>query len=212
MPHQTPPSDEGLRARKKRATVSAIEMASLTLALEHGYDGFTVEQVCERADVSRRTFFNYFPTRDSPLLGHPILVEPSEDITALLDAHSDDLTRGTYMVFLHTLGDDSVDPEILRLRRRLQQEQPTVRKLEMAALMESGQSAMTVVESWLRTHPEHARLPGQPAREAQLTVNAVFIAVMALSEEWAYAPDEQTATAEAFERTIRDLRTVIDPA
>lgn len=39
------------------------------LALEHGVDGFTLDQLAERAGVSRRTIFNYFPSKDDAVLG-----------------------------------------------------------------------------------------------------------------------------------------------
>jgi AcrR family transcriptional regulator len=39
------------------------------LTAEHGLSGFTIEELCEAAGVSRRTFFNYFPTKDAAILG-----------------------------------------------------------------------------------------------------------------------------------------------
>lgn len=40
------------------------------LTIEHGLSGFTVDQVCQAVDVSRRTFFNYFPSKEDAVLGH----------------------------------------------------------------------------------------------------------------------------------------------
>ena len=53
----------GLRERKKIKARLAIERAALELVLERGYDGTTVEDICERAEVSKKTFFNYFPSK-----------------------------------------------------------------------------------------------------------------------------------------------------
>ena len=39
--------------------------------LEHGLDGFTMEQLAERVGVSRRTLFYYFPAKDDAVLGGP---------------------------------------------------------------------------------------------------------------------------------------------
>lgn len=36
---------------------------------ERGLGGFTIEDVCEQADVSRRTFFNYFASKEDAVLG-----------------------------------------------------------------------------------------------------------------------------------------------
>lgn len=54
-------------ARKKAATKEKIFQAAMELFLEHGYDKTTVEQIAEKADVAKGTFFNYFPTKDEVL-------------------------------------------------------------------------------------------------------------------------------------------------
>ncbi|MGO1949469.1 MAG: TetR/AcrR family transcriptional regulator [Mycobacteriaceae bacterium] len=51
-------------------TIASIEEAALQLALEQGYDATTVDQICERAGISQRTFFNHFPVKEDALLGH----------------------------------------------------------------------------------------------------------------------------------------------
>lgn len=60
----------GLRERKRAATRAAITAVARTLTAKRGLNGYTVEEVCERANISRRTFFNYFPTKEDAILGH----------------------------------------------------------------------------------------------------------------------------------------------
>ena len=59
----------GRRERKKLETRAALMAAALRLALEKGPDNVTVEEISEAADVSVRTFFNYFPHKEHAILG-----------------------------------------------------------------------------------------------------------------------------------------------
>ncbi|MEI2778883.1 MAG: TetR family transcriptional regulator [Tetrasphaera sp.] len=59
----------GLRERKKIETRRAIHRAAIELAHEGGLDALTVDAIAERAGVSPRTFFNYFPVKDDALVG-----------------------------------------------------------------------------------------------------------------------------------------------
>ena len=63
-------SDSGLRQRKRAATRGAITATARALTAERGLTGYTVEEVCEAAGISRRTFFNYFPTKEDAIIGH----------------------------------------------------------------------------------------------------------------------------------------------
>jgi AcrR family transcriptional regulator len=56
------------RERKKEETRQKLLEASQTLFQTKGYTATTVEEITERADVSKGTFFNYFPSKEA-LLG-----------------------------------------------------------------------------------------------------------------------------------------------
>ena len=57
-------ADEGLRARKRRQTRERIASVALELFLERGFDQTTIEEIARGADVSKRSFFDYFPTKE----------------------------------------------------------------------------------------------------------------------------------------------------
>lgn len=56
-----------LRERNRLQTNRTIMTAAFELFAEQGFDATTVEQICDRAQVSRATFFNYFGQKEGLL-------------------------------------------------------------------------------------------------------------------------------------------------
>lgn len=75
----------GLRERKRIETRDRIENAAVRLVLEHGIDGTTVDSISDLADISPRTFFNYFESKEDAVLGFRDIDLSDEFIAAHLD-------------------------------------------------------------------------------------------------------------------------------
>jgi AcrR family transcriptional regulator len=58
----------GLRERKKARTRQAISDAAIALFLQRGYEQVSVTEIADAAEVSKRTLFVYFPSKDDLVL------------------------------------------------------------------------------------------------------------------------------------------------
>lgn len=57
------------RTERKAATASRLTTLARRWTAERGLNGFTIEELCDEVGVSRRTFFNYFPSKDEAVIG-----------------------------------------------------------------------------------------------------------------------------------------------
>lgn len=60
---------ESLREQRKRETSRSLTNAARRLTAERGFAGFTIEELCAEVGVSRRTFFNYFESKENAVFG-----------------------------------------------------------------------------------------------------------------------------------------------
>lgn len=79
----------GLRERKKARTRRAISEAAIALFLERGYDDVPVTEIAEAAEVSKRTLFAYFPTKDDLVL-HRFADHEDESARVVRDRPADE--------------------------------------------------------------------------------------------------------------------------
>jgi AcrR family transcriptional regulator len=86
-----------LRERKKAATKERLYLEAIALFRQKGYAATTIEDIITAADVSKGTFFNYFPTKESLLhyfgehqnaaiaaAAGPVLFDPQLDVRTKL--------------------------------------------------------------------------------------------------------------------------------
>lgn len=64
---KTPAKAPSLRDKHKSQTARALRASALKLFATQGYDATTTEEIADKAGVSARTFFRYFPTKESLL-------------------------------------------------------------------------------------------------------------------------------------------------
>jgi AcrR family transcriptional regulator len=169
----------GLRERKKAATRLAIERAAVNIAYEQGYEATTAEAIATKADVSLRTFFNYFPSKDIAIGGTGLPPIDESRAHRILEDSGVDLLKGIARVAEACATDANPSSELMRRRRRLTHENPSLFHLHVNAEVQFDGWLAGVVAEHLRMYPWRRRLGEEVAveEEARLAVTVVSSAV-----------------------------------
>jgi AcrR family transcriptional regulator len=117
----------GRRERKKQLVHDELTRRAFALFAERGFDRVSVEDITEAADVSRTTFFRYFPTKEDVLVQWMRAVG-EETAAALLARPRDEPPLVALRAALLTLAQVyASDTERAALVEQLRRGSPTVR-------------------------------------------------------------------------------------
>lgn len=150
----------GLRERKRIATRRAIQLAAVELAGERGFDRVTIDEISHVANVSPRTFFNYFPSKESAIIGELPELPDEESIDRFITAGPREaILEGIseLLVAAIELGDTGGEPDdgdgdpqsrqrLHTLRRALLKDNPELFALRMASMHKFEDALSGVVQ------------------------------------------------------------------
>lgn len=157
----------GLRELKRRRTRRRIEEAATTLVAERGFEAVTVEDICATAEISRRTFFNYMPSKDEAVLGSSPLLLDDESREAFLTTPSENLVALAFDLLLAPTEDEEDRDEdfVRRLRERRQRilaAEPSLAVTSLNRFREHSRQMHELIREHLDRIPADRRLPDQP--------------------------------------------------
>jgi AcrR family transcriptional regulator len=176
----------GLRERKKQKTRDTISKVALELFAERGYEQTTIAEIADAAEVSPRTIFAYFPTKedivfcDFPAIQERLalaLRERPEGVTAL-DALRDFI-----------VGSFSPDPNEV-LRKRILASDETLRRSKRARFAPFEQLMVEAIAEDLHAGPGDIR--------PQMVASALTAAFSAVHDDNADAPPEAFTPEQAI--------------
>lgn len=204
----------GLRERKRAKTSEAIHRAAIELALERGLDEATIDAISERAEISPRTFFNYFPSKEDAVLGldgHSIADELDQTRETPADVLSGalDLVRAMF----EAKGGRASD--FVRTREVLQKN-PQLMTRHMMHIAELEDRLSGIIARWMSADP---RFSGDTEAErldqAHIILGICMATVRISMRAWATQSDSASGIApiepqKTYERSIETLRTVLE--
>ena len=85
------PIKAGRRERRKQQTRDDLYEAALELFAERRYDEVSVEDICERAEVGRATFFRFYGNKAGLLIEHNRRIVRRDGLAAARVAEGDQI-------------------------------------------------------------------------------------------------------------------------
>ena len=197
----------GRRERKKLETRRALASAALRLAVERGPDHVTIEDIADAVDVSVRTFFNYFSSKEEAIVGW----DPEGQATLagrLLDRPAEEapfeaIRAVVCNMFTREDGEVGEWADERVLRQQLVREHPSLLPRHLAAHYELERSLCLAMAERLGVDPD---ADVYPALVTTTAVNA-----MRLSLTWWEAKGRAVSLPELLDEAFDALERGLTP-
>ncbi|MEV6298411.1 TetR family transcriptional regulator [Actinoplanes sp. NPDC051861] len=202
------PPPPGRRESKRQQTRLALITAALRLVDERGgADRVTVDEISAAAEVSPRTFFNYFPTKEDALVGDPM--EGCTDIRRdlLAAAPGADVLDALLEALAPAVSQIQRDRDLWLLRMRVIEANPQLIPQLIAAAASAERDLAEAVAERTGLPPDHP----YPPVVAAVTNAALRVAVMRWASDAAAQP-LSTHVREAFVMVAAGLAAPTPPS
>jgi AcrR family transcriptional regulator len=214
----------GLRERKRRATKTAIQQAALRIAIDEGLGAVTVDEISRRADISPRTFFNYFTSKDQALLGEDPTLPSDDSIDAFVAGlPSGDLMSDVGELLAHSTQELIEDRELMPERQQVLKENPQLFGQRMASMKEfQAHLAAVIVRRLAAEEPGDAPVTVDPAsvstgdtameRRARLASLVAMATIRHAWWEWSRLEGEDVRLVDCLRASFADLGALVSRA
>jgi AcrR family transcriptional regulator len=170
-----PAATASLRQRKRERTRAALIAAALELFERQGFEATTIDDIAAAADVSPRTYFRYFATKEEVALGDDlgpqliglIAARPAEE--PMLDS-----VRRVIDEALSLLSAE--DKEALLARLRIVYRTPSLRARRWEFQLEMGRISGTLLAQRRGLEPDDLG--------SRVTASAAFTAIEVAMDHW----------------------------
>ncbi len=192
----------GLRDRKRLETRLRLEDAAVTLVLRDGLEHTTVDVISELADVSPRTFFNYFESKDAAILGLRQVEIAESELAEHCDRVAENGLLDTVIHLLLTvIGPPSTRPTMREDRLEILRRHPQLLTTQLAQFTQLTTEVASAVTALVARDARFAGdSPAEQAASADLVLSLCGGAVRVAVKEWAEMnPTDAEGAAEQLE-------------
>lgn len=175
---------------RKRARAMRIERNAIALVQEHGLDQVTVDMICQKSEISQRTFFNYYRTKDDALIGtqapgihegraREFLISDGANLMAeALELVADSLVTSN----------PEPDPGLMAARMQIALRHPQIFRKAMEAMNSTQEELAELIFLRLRRNHGSSTPPGDLREQAGLMTHLVFGALRFTMTTWMRHP------------------------
>lgn len=189
----------GVQDRRRRHTAASITACAQELVVERGLDGFTLDELAERAGVSRRTLFNYFPGKLDAVVGAKPEFDARDEAQFLAGGPTGDLVEDVIVMARRLVDTGELTSSELGRTRQVLASEP---RLIVHANERLEQDCAHMVDIVIQRHGADF---GQHRAELLVRVLACTLDV-ALSRFLMLDEESEPSWADVLADTIREVR------
>ena len=207
-------TEVGLRERKRERTRRRLEEAAIGLALRDGLDKVTIDAISARADVSPRTFFNYFDSKEDAILG----VLPPDINDDILAAHrvryaQSDLVESLIGLLIAVLGPSIDEPSFREARMQVVRQHPQLLERLMTRMARMTEQLTAAAGDLLVQHGGASGDAPDERAVSDAVAETMFMTcaggIRAATKQWT-TTDEDLSLIELEQRAVALVRETIE--
>ncbi|MCS4534968.1 TetR/AcrR family transcriptional regulator [Corynebacterium sp. HS2168-gen11] len=161
-----------LREQKRRKTHAAIELTATQLVAAQGFSQVRIDDICRHVSISKRTFFNYFDSKETAVLGSPLAMPDETALNTFVETSHRNLPKAIITFILdHVLTTDQSIFEPSEIALLVQRRKQIIRDnkllgLEVYSNYATFQSQLAeLLTAYLTQHPTAQLHPHTPISE-----------------------------------------------
>ena len=187
------------REQRRQETARRITRQAQVLTEERGLDGFTMDELADAADVSRRTLFSYFPGKIDAVLGPLPVVSPAAQATFLAGGPTGRLVDDLAVLARDVLDTHGLEREDVERGTRLVTTTPRL----LAAVHERFEQLTAGFADLVREREGERVSPAQARLLVRLLVS-VFDAALVR-----FVDGDERSMPDLFDETLRSARDLL---